>query len=114
MWDPESWPAEAQGFSMGEGTRGSVGHWVSIANRQVSAYQVVDATTWNASPRDAIDRRGPMEEALVGTPVVEPKRPLEILRVIHSMDPCTACAVHAYAPGGPGPVGLRVVPGGAR
>jgi hydrogenase large subunit len=98
MWDPEAWPAEAEGFSLGEGPRGAVGHWVTVGGRRIQAYQIVDATTWNASPRDALDRRGPLEEALVRTPVVDPRRPLEILRVAHSFDPCTACATHAYRP----------------
>jgi hydrogenase large subunit len=101
MWDPEAWPAEASGFSLGEGPRGAVGHWVTIGGRRISSYQIVDATTWNASPRDAIDRRGPLEEALVRTPVVDPRRPLEILRVAHAFDPCTACATHVYRAPGP-------------
>lgn len=98
MWEPERWPPDVSGFSLGEGARGAVGHWVSIGNRRTSAYQVVDATTWNASPRDALDRRGPLEEALVGTPVADPKRPLEVLRVAHSFDPCAACATHVHRP----------------
>ena len=101
MWDPEAWPDEAEGFSLGEGPRGAVGHWVTIGGRRIQAYQIVDATTWNASPRDALDRRGPLEEAIVRTPVVDPRRPLEILRVAHSFDPCTACATHVYRPAGP-------------
>ncbi len=101
MWDPEAWPADAEGYSLGEGPRGAVGHWVSTAGRRISAYQIVDATTWNASPRDALDRRGPLEEALVRTPVADPRRPLEILRVAHSFDPCTACGTHLYVPAGP-------------
>jgi hydrogenase large subunit len=96
MWDPEAWPSEAAGSSLGEGPRGAVGHWVTVGGRRISSYQIVDATTWNASPRDAIDRRGPLEEALVRTPVVDPRRPLEILRVAHSFDPCTACATHVH------------------
>jgi Ni,Fe-hydrogenase I large subunit len=97
-WDPKSWPADAEGLALGEGPRGSVGHWVSTDGRRISAYQIVDATTWNASPRDALDRRGPLEQALVRVPVLDPRRPLEILRVAHSFDPCTACAAHAYRP----------------
>ncbi len=93
-WDPASWPAEAQGWSLGEAPRGALGHWVTIRDRRVARYQVVDATTWNGSPRDSLGRRGPCEEALVGTPVVEPARPLELLRVVHSFDPCPACGVH--------------------
>jgi hydrogenase large subunit len=113
-WDPASWPSSAAGFSLGEGPRGAVGHWLSIAGAQVGDYQIVDASTWNASPRDALGRRGALEEALVGTPVADPDRPLEILRTVHSFDPCTACAVHAYDPTARGPIGIRIVHGGAR
>ena len=97
-WDPGVWPGEAEGWSLGEGPRGAVGHWVRIRNRRIDAYQIVDASTWNGSPRDAAGRRGPWEEALVGTPLADPDRPLEILRTVHSFDPCTACAVHAFDP----------------
>jgi Ni,Fe-hydrogenase I large subunit len=94
-WDPGSWPTPAEGWSLGEGPRGSVGHWVRIEDRLVRHYQVVDATTWNASPRDGLGAAGPIEEALVGTPVSDPAQPLEILRTVHSFGPCAACAVHA-------------------
>jgi Ni,Fe-hydrogenase I large subunit len=113
-WDPDSWPSAASGFSLGEGPRGAVGHWMSIAGRQVDTYQVIDGSTWNASPRDDQGRRGALEEALIGTPVSDPDRPLEILRTVHAFDPCTACAVHAYDPTDRGPIGIRVSHGGAR
>jgi len=113
-WDPDSWPSTASGFSLGEGPRGAVGHWMSIAGRQVDTYQVIDGSTWNASPRDDQGRRGALEEALIGTPVSDPDRPLEILRTVHAFDPCTACAVHAYDPTDRGPIGIRVSHGGAR
>lgn len=113
-WDPDSWPSTATGFSLGEGPRGAVGHWLTIDGRQVADYQIVDASTWNASPRDEMGRRGALEEALVGTPVADPDRPLEILRTVHSFDPCTACAVHAYDPGARGPIAIRVIDGSAR
>jgi hydrogenase large subunit len=92
-WAPETWPASAQGWSLGEGPRGAVGHWVTIADGRIAAYQIVDASTWNASPRDARGQRGPMEEALVGIPMAEPARPVEILRTVHSFAPCTSCGV---------------------
>jgi Ni,Fe-hydrogenase I large subunit len=92
-WAPETWPSTASGWSMGEGPRGAVGHWVTIKDGRIEAYQIVDGTTWNASPRDAGGRRGAMEEALIGTPVANPERPVEILRTVHSFDPCTACGV---------------------
>ena len=90
-WAPETWPSTAAGSSLGEGPRGAVGHWMSIKDGRIEAYQIVDGSTWNASPRDGGGRRGAMEEALVGTPVADPDRPVEILRTVHSFDPCTAC-----------------------
>jgi [NiFe] hydrogenase large subunit/hydrogenase large subunit len=93
-WDPASWPAEAMGFGLTESPRGALGHWVRIVNGQIENYQTVVATTWNGSPRDAAGARGPFEESLIGTPVADPARPLEILRTIHSFDPCMACSVH--------------------
>jgi Ni,Fe-hydrogenase I large subunit len=107
-WDPDSWPQGAQGWSLGEAPGGALGHWVTIEDRTIRNYQIVDASTWNGSPRDGKGRRGAWEEALVGTPVADPDRPLEILRTLHSFDPCTACAVHAFDPGAAGPFELRV------
>lgn len=97
-WDPGSWPHEASGWSLGEGPRGAVGHWVTIRDGRIARYQIVDASTWNGSPRDGEGTRGPWEEALIGTPVADPDRPLELLRTLHSFGPCTACAVHALRP----------------
>ncbi|MGI6207696.1 MAG: nickel-dependent hydrogenase large subunit [Anaerolineae bacterium] len=93
-WDPSTWPQEAVGFGLHEAPRGALGHWVHIQNGLISNYQCVVPTTWNASPRDANGQPGPYEQALVGTPLADPSRPLEILRTIHSFDPCLACAVH--------------------
>jgi Ni,Fe-hydrogenase I large subunit len=107
-WDPSTWPAEASGWSLGEGPRGAVGHWVRIRDGVVDHYQVIDASTWNASPRDATGRRGPIEEALVGVEVADPARPLEILRVVHSFSPCIACAVHAVGHRTASPLEIRV------
>jgi Ni,Fe-hydrogenase I large subunit len=107
-WDPGSWPDAAEGWSTGEGPRGAVAHWVGIANKQIERYQVVDANTWNLSPRDSVDLRGPIETALLHTPVADPARPLEILRVVHSFNPCPACAVHALDPRAAGPIDIRV------
>jgi Ni,Fe-hydrogenase I large subunit len=84
----------AEGLSMGESARGALGHWLSVADGRIDGYEVIDATTWNASPRDARGRRGALEEALVGTSVADVDRPLEVLRTIHSFDPCLACGVH--------------------
>lgn len=93
-WDRSTWPARARGFGAHEVPRGALGHWVEIADGTIAHYQVVAPTTWNASPRDAAGRRGAYEQALVGTPVEDPARPIELLRTVRSFDPCVACAVH--------------------
>jgi [NiFe] hydrogenase large subunit/hydrogenase large subunit len=93
-WDPGSWPAEAMGAGFHEAPRGALGHWVSIRNGAIANYQCVVPSTWNAGPRDAKGQRGPYEEALIGTPVADLQRPVEILRTVHSFDPCMACGVH--------------------
>jgi hydrogenase large subunit len=93
-WDPATWPADARGAGFHEAPRGALGHWVSIRNGSIANYQCVVPSTWNAGPRDAKGRRGPYEEALIGTPVADPERPIEILRTVHSFDPCMACGVH--------------------
>ena len=94
LWDPVTWPAQAAGWGLCEAPRGALGHWVSIENRAIANYQCVVPSTWNGSPRDALGQRGAWEEALIGTPVADPVRPVEVLRTIHSFDPCMACAVH--------------------
>ena len=93
-WDPSSWPTEASGYGLHEAPRGALGHWIKIRDKQILNYQAVVPSTWNASPRDHKGQRGPYEEALIGTPIADPNRPVEILRTIHSFDPCLACAVH--------------------
>ncbi len=93
-FDPSTWPEECWGSGFHEAPRGSLGHWVHIRNGEIVNYQCVVPTTWNAGPRDAHGKRGPYEEALVGTPIAKPDQPLEILRTVHSFDPCLACAVH--------------------
>ncbi|WP_429885991.1 nickel-dependent hydrogenase large subunit [Geoalkalibacter halelectricus] len=93
-WDPASWPREAQGFGYHEAPRGALGHWIRIERGAIANFQAVVPSTWNAGPRCANNHRGPYEEALIGTPVADEKQPLEILRTIHSFDPCLACAVH--------------------
>jgi [NiFe] hydrogenase large subunit/hydrogenase large subunit len=98
-WDPSSWPKEAKGFGFHEAPRGALGHWVVIKDGKVANYQCVVPGGWNSSPRDAKGQRGPFEEALVGTPLRDPEKPLEILRTIHSFDPCMACAIHVVDPG---------------
>ncbi|GFE61078.1 nickel-dependent hydrogenase large subunit [Geobacter sp. AOG2] len=93
-WDPSEWPAEASGYGWHEAPRGALGHWIKIKDQKILNYQAVVPSTWNASPRDGKGQRGPYEAALVGTPVADPGKPLEILRTVHSFDPCLACAVH--------------------
>jgi Ni,Fe-hydrogenase I large subunit len=108
-WDPASWPAEAQGYGWHEAPRGSLGHWIRIKDQKILNYQAVVPSTWNASPRDAKGARGPYEAALVGTPLADPAKPLEILRTVHSFDPCLACAVHLLDAGGNEMVRVRVL-----
>ncbi len=93
-WDPASWPKSAGGYGLHEAPRGSLGHWVEIDGKAIKNYQCVVPTTWNAGPRDAQGLRGAYEAALLNTPVADPNRPLEILRTVHSFDPCIACSVH--------------------
>ena len=100
MWDPSSWPAECEGVGLTEAPRGALAHWIRIKDRKIDNYQLVVPSTWNASPRDAKGNRSAYEEALIGTPVAKDDEPLEIIRTIHSFDPCLACAVHLYDPEG--------------
>jgi hydrogenase large subunit len=96
MWDPTSWPADAKGVGLTEAPRGALAHWIVIKDKLIDNYQLVVPSTWNASPRDEKGQRSAYEEALIGTPIADPENPLEILRTIHSFDPCIACAVHLY------------------
>ena len=93
-WEPATWPAHAEGAGWFEAPRGALGHWVVIDNGKISNYQMIVPTTWNASPRDNQGQPGAYEASLPGTPMVDPEQPLEILRTIHSFDPCMACAIH--------------------
>ena len=99
-WDPESWPAEAKGFGFSEAPRGALCHWVRITGGKIANYQIVVPSTWNASPKDGKGQHGAYEAALLDTPLADPARPVEILRTIHSFDPCLACASHVLAPDG--------------
>ncbi len=92
---------EAEAAGLTEAPRGALGHWLKIRNGKIAHYQVVTPTCWNGSPRDDQDKPGPMEKALVGTPVADSQQPVEVLRVIHSFDPCLACAVHVCRPARP-------------
>ncbi len=99
-WDPETWPATADGVGLTEAPRGALAHWIRIADGKIANYQLVVPSTWNASPRDPRGQRSAYEASLLGTPVADPEQPLEILRTVHSFDPCIACAVHLYDPEG--------------
>jgi Ni,Fe-hydrogenase I large subunit len=93
-WDPSTWPAEAKGVGFHEAPRGGLAHWIHIKDQKIHNYQAVVPSTWNAGPRDANGAMGPYEASLIGTPIADPEKPIEILRTIHSFDPCLACAVH--------------------
>lgn len=95
-WDPTTWPAEAKGVGMTEAPRGALAHWIVIKDKKIENYQLVVPSTWNASPRDGQGQQSAYEASLIGTPIGDPEQPLEILRTIHSFDPCIACAVHVY------------------
>ena len=99
-WDPDTWPKEAAGYGFHDAPRGALGHWIRIKDKQILNYQAVVPSTWNASPRDAKGQMGAYEAALIGTPIADENKPLEILRTIHSFDPCLACAVHVVDPDG--------------
>jgi hydrogenase large subunit len=95
-WDPASWPSEARGVGLTEAPRGALAHWIVIRDQKIDNYQLVVPSTWNASPRDAQGQRSAYEASLVGTPIANPDQPVEVLRTIHSFDPCLACAVHIH------------------
>ena len=99
-WEPSTWPAKARGVGMSEAPRGALAHWIVIEDQKIANYQLVVPSTWNASPRDARGQRSAYEASLIGTPIADPEKPLEVLRTIHSFDPCLACAVHLYDPHG--------------
>lgn len=89
---------EVTGTGLSEPPRGALGHWVQVKEGKIANFQLVVPSTWNFGPRCANNKPGPVEEALVGTPIADPKRPVEILRTVHSFDPCIACAVHVIDP----------------
>jgi Ni,Fe-hydrogenase I large subunit len=108
-WDPSSWPATAQGYGYLDAPRGALGHWVQIHDGKIARYQCVVPTTWNGSPRDGQGQMGPYEAALTDNhPLLRPDQPLEILRTIHSFDPCMACGVHVIDAAGEPVVAVKV------
>jgi hydrogenase large subunit len=100
LWDPSTWPKEARGAGFTEAPRGALGHWIVIKDGKIDNYQAVVPTTWNGSPRDDKGQIGAFEAALMNTPVEKADQPLEILRTLHSFDPCLACSTHVMAPDG--------------
>ncbi len=97
-YEPWEMPDKAMGMGLNDVPRGALGHWIEIENKKIKNYQYVVPSTWNLGPRDDNGKKSPVEESLIGTPVADPKRPLEILRTVHSFDPCIACAVHVIDP----------------
>ena len=95
-WEPSTWPKEAKGVGLMEAPRGALGHWVIIKNGKIDNYQCVVPTTWNACPRDKNGKHGPYEASMIDTKVKIADKPLEVQKVIHSFDPCLACAAHVY------------------
>jgi Ni,Fe-hydrogenase I large subunit len=108
-WEPSTWPAEARGYGFHEAPRGALGHWIRIKDGKIENYQCVVPSTWNGSPRDAKGQKGPYESALIDTPVADLDKPVEILRTVHSFDPCMACAVHVLDAEGKTVTKIRVV-----
>jgi [NiFe] hydrogenase large subunit len=97
-YEPWEMPDTGMGVGLNDVPRGSLGHWVEIEDKKIKNYQYVVPSTWNLGPRDEKGKLGPVEEALIGTPIADPKRPLEVLRTVHSFDPCIACGVHVIDP----------------
>ena len=101
LWDPSTWPQQAKGVGFMEAPRGALAHWIVIEEGNIKNYQAVVPSTWNAGPRDQQGQPGAYEAALQDNhTLVDPKQPIEILRTIHSFDPCIACAVHVTDPEG--------------
>ncbi len=109
LWEPSTWPKRAQGVGFTEAPRGALAHWIVIEDGKIANYQAVVPSTWNAGPRDAAGQPGPYEAALAGHHLHDPKQPLEILRTIHSFDPCLACAVHVTDPNGEELVNVKIL-----
>lgn len=100
FWEPKTWPKYCKGVGFCEAPRGALGHWCVIRDTRLENWQAVVPTTWNASPRSDEGQQSAFETSLMGTPLADPKRPLEIIRTIHSFDPCLACASHVFDPEG--------------
>ena len=101
LWEPSGWPRQARGVGFMEAPRGGLAHWIVIEDQVIKNYQAVVPSTWNAGPRDQQGQPGAYEAALEDNHTLhDPQQPIEILRTIHSFDPCIACAVHVTDPEG--------------
>jgi hydrogenase large subunit len=110
IFTPWQYPkGEQRGFGFHEAPRGTLSHWVVIRDGKIGNYQCVVPSTWNAGPRDEKGQKGPYEACLIGNPVADPERPLEVLRTVHSFDPCLACAIHTHDAEGKETAKVRVL-----
>ena len=107
-WDPNTWPKEAKGVGTVAAPRGALGHWIKIKDGRIENYQCVVPTTWNGSPRDPAGNIGAFEASLMNTPMERPDEPVEILRSLHSFDPCLACSTHVMSEDGQELVRVKV------
>jgi len=100
VYAPYELPDEGEGAGLTGAPRGALGHWVQLKDGVIEQYQCVVPTTWNASPKDERGVPGPIEQAIIGTPIRDEENPFEIVRIVRSFDPCLACAVHVVTPRG--------------
>lgn len=107
-WSPDTWPATARGVGFVEAPRGALGHWITIKNTKIDTYQCIVPTTWNAAPRGPKGELSAYEASLMETHMDIPDQPLEILRTIHSFDPCLACSTHIMGPDGSEMLSVRM------
>jgi [NiFe] hydrogenase large subunit len=108
-YQPWEMPDKGMGYGLNDVARGALGHWIEIENKKIKNYQYVVPSTWNLGPRCEKGKLGPVEESLIGTPIADPKRPVEILRTVHSFDPCIACGIHVIDPDSNEVYKIRVV-----
>ena len=97
-YQPWTMPDKGMGYGLNDVPRGALGHWINIEGGKIKNYQYVVPSTWNLGPSDGKNQKGPVENSLIGTPIADPEKPLEVLRTVHSYDPCIACAVHVIDP----------------
>jgi hydrogenase large subunit len=108
LWNPSTWPTTSKGAGFMEAPRGALAHWIRIGNQKIDNYQAIIPSTWNGGPKDNFGQEGAYEAALIGHTIHDPTQPVEILRTIHSFDPCLACAVHVVDPDGKELVQVKV------